>query len=360
MHQMAHFTKTLSIPPRYHARHYHAPMARKPAAGGPQLDPASPIVVLHGKEAFLRADHTRRLKARLIETHGEVETVHFDGLTDAPADVLDECRSFGLMQQHKLVVADNADQLIKGDARPLIERYAESPAASATLVLRCETWHKGNLDKLIESAGGEIIRCEDLPPQQALAWATARAAEAHGVKLAPDAGRLLIERVGGDLGRIDSELAKLAVEAPGGTIAAEQVAELVGLTREEVVWTIQDLMLTASPEELLAQLRVILDNSKQDQTVVTFFAAMDLCRKLHAAARGFEQRLNPADIAKRLKLWGPSRDAILNAARRLDPNEAAALLTRAIDADRRSKSGLGKPARTLEMLSLEIAGRSQS
>ncbi|MEL6499505.1 MAG: DNA polymerase III subunit delta [Planctomycetota bacterium] len=334
-------------------------MARKPAASGPKLDPSTPILVLHGKEAFLRADYTRQLKAKLLETHGDLETVHFDGLTDAPADVLDECRSFGLMQQHKLVVADNADQLIKGDARPLMERYAESPVEAATLVLRCDTWNRGNLDKLITGAGGEIVKCEDLPVAQALAWATNRAAEAHGVKLARDAGQLLIERVGGDLGRIDSELAKLAVEADKGTITADQVGELVGMTREEQVWKIQELILTAGPEELLSQLRVILDNSKQDQTVVTFYAAMDLCRKLHAAARGFEQRANPADIAKRLKLWGPSRDAILGIARRIDPNEAAALLTRAVDADRRSKSGLGKPTRTLEMLSLEVAGRSR-
>ncbi len=334
-------------------------MARKPAPGGPTLDPSAPILVLHGKEAFLRADYTRQLKAKLLKSHGDLETVHFDGLTDAPADVLDECRSFGLMQQHKLVVADNADQLIKGDARPLMERYAESPVESATLVLRCDTWNRGNLDKLITKAGGEIVKCEDLPAAQALAWATSRATEAHGVKLARDAAQLLIERVGGDLGRIDSELAKLAVEADKGTITAEQVGELVGLTREEQVWSIQELILTAGPEELLSQLRVILDNSKQDQTVVTFYAAMDLCRKLHAAARGFEQRANPADIAKRLKLWGPSRDAIMNVARRIDPNEAAALLTRAVDADRRSKSGLGKADRTLEMLSLEIAGRSR-
>ncbi|MEO1717420.1 MAG: DNA polymerase III subunit delta, partial [Planctomycetota bacterium] len=297
-------------------------MARKPAAGGPKLGLAAPILVLHGKEAFLRADYTRQLKAKLLEAHGDLETVHFDGLTDAPADVLDECRSFGLMQQHKLVVADNADQLIKGDARPLMERYAESPVAAATLVLRCDTWNRGNLDKLITGAGGEIVKCEDLPVAQALAWATNRATEAHGVKLARDAGQLLIERVGGDLGRIDSELAKLAVEADKGTITAEQVGELVGMTREEQVWSIQELILTAGPEELLSQLRVILDNSKQDQTVVTFYAAMDLCRKLHAAARGFEQRANPADIAKRLKLWGPSRDTILGIARRIDPNEA--------------------------------------
>ncbi|MEO1583161.1 MAG: DNA polymerase III subunit delta [Planctomycetota bacterium] len=340
-------------------------MARKPAAAGPMLDPASPLVVLHGKQTFLRADYTQQLKAKLLDTHGDLETLHFDGLTTPVAEVLDECRSFGLMQQHKLVVVDNADQLIKGDARPLMERYAESPVEAATLMLRCDTWNRGNLDKLITKAGGEIVKCEDVSPQQALAWATARAVEAHGATLPRDAAQLLVERVGGDLGRIDSELGKLAIEAPPAgkgkvpTIGAEQVAELVGMTREEVVWTIQELILTAGPEELLTQLRTILGNSKQDQTVVTFFAAMDLCRKLHAAARGFEQRMNPADIAKRLKLWGPSRDAILGIARRLDAREASELLSLAVDADRKSKSGLGKPSRMLECLTLEVAGRSR-
>ena len=34
------------------------------------------------------------------------------------------------MQQHKLIVVDNADQLVKEAARPLMERYADGDSAA--------------------------------------------------------------------------------------------------------------------------------------------------------------------------------------------------------------------------------------
>ncbi|MEM8756929.1 MAG: DNA polymerase III subunit delta [Planctomycetota bacterium] len=331
-------------------------MARRPA-GAPTLDPASPILVFYGKEAFLRADYTQTLKAKLLEAHGEVETVYFDGSRDPLADVLDECRSFGLMQQHKLVAVDQADQLIKGDSRPLMERYAESPVESATLILRCDTWNKGKLDKLIESAGGEIVKCEDAGPAQAIAWAIERAKAQHGASLGRNEAQLLVDKLGGNLGRIDSELGKLSAASGGGAITAELIAELVGMTREEEVWSIQALLLERDPEATLRQLRIILDNTKADQTVVTFFAAMDLCRKLHLACEGLNQGTSPDAVAKGLRLWGPSRDAILSTARRMKPASAAALLSMAVEADRRSKSGLGRPDRLLERVALSIGSR---
>lgn len=334
-------------------------MARRPAGPTqPTLDPKGAIFVFHGKDAFLRADYTSQLRDKLIESHGEIETIHFDGTRDAFADVLDECRSFGLMQQHKLVVVESADQLVKGDGRPLLERYADAPVDGATLVLRCDTWHKGNVDKLIVSSGGEVHKCEGLAPNEAAAWAVKRAKEHHGVKLERDGAMLLVDRVG-ELGRIDSELGKLAVDAGGGSITREMVAETVGMTREEEVWSIQSMILSSGPEELLTQLRVILDNTKQDQSVITLWACMDLCRKLHSASQALAQGQNPASIAGSLKLWGPSRDAIMGAAWRIHPVQAGRLLSLAVEADRKSKSGLGKADRLLERLTLQIAGGSR-
>ncbi len=331
-------------------------MAKRPASPSqPALDPKGRVFVFHGKDAFLRADYTRQLREKLEEAHGEVESIHFDGTRDALADVLDECRSFGLMQQHKLVVVESADQLVKGESRPLIERYAEHAPEGATLVLRCDTWHAGKLDKMIEATGGEVHKCEGLAPNEAVAWAIERAKEFHNAALERDAAMLLVDRVG-ELGRIDSEIGKLALDAGKGKISRAQVAEAVGATREEEVWSIQSMILSAGPEELLTRLRAILENSKQDQSVVTMWACMDLCRKLHLASRGLQQGQNPQAVAGALKLWGPSRDMILSAARRLHPATAGKLLSLAVDADRKSKSGLGRTDRLLERLTLQIAG----
>src|SRR5438067_13461259 len=89
-------------------------MARK----APLDAPASPrIVILHGKEPFIRAQKTTEIRAALVKEHGGVDSFAFDGASATAADVLDECRSFGLIAQHKLVILDNAEQLVKEDTR---------------------------------------------------------------------------------------------------------------------------------------------------------------------------------------------------------------------------------------------------
>lgn len=328
---------------------------RGSSTGQPTLDVNGRVFVFFGKDAFLRADYTRLLREKLEAAHGEVETVHFDGSRDALADVLDECRSFGLMQQHKLVVLEGADLLVKGETRPLLERYVAHAPEGATLVLRCDTWHAGNVDKQIAATGGEVCKCEGMDPMAAAAWAVSRAKEFHGAELERDAAQLLADRVG-DTGRIDSELAKLALNAEKGRITRAMVSAAVGATREEEVWSIQEMILSAGPEELLTRLRAILENTKQDQSVVTMWACMDLCRKLHIASRALREGQSPQAVAGTLKLWGPSRDMLLGAAKRMQPAAAARLLSLAVDTDRKSKSGLGQTDRLLERLTLQIAG----
>ena len=299
------------------------------------------------------------LREKLVEKLGEIETVAFDGATAKVADVLDECRSFGLMQTHKLVVVDNAEQLVKGENRPVVERYAQAPCDQATLVLRAGgKWSKGKLDAMIEAVG-EIKECGDVDPGVAHAWAIKRATKRHHAQLAPDAADLLIERVGPDLGRLDSELGKLAAAAAGkdGTadITRALVVELVGKTREEEAWDLQSTLLAGSTEAALRQLGVVLGVSRQPPQLVGF-AYLDLARKLHGAAVGARRGENSWKLAQVLKLWGPSKDAILDAGKRLDPKGTARLLADAVESDWRQKTGQADPERALEMLTIKITG----
>lgn len=333
-------------------------MARKPAAnpkqGQTKPGPEHRIVVLHGKDAFLRAEYTASLRRALEEARGAVDTLRYEGAAEV-ADVLDECRSFGLMQQHKLVVVDDADQFVKDSARPLLERYAEHPAEDATLVLRAERWNKGKLDKLIEAVG--VIRKCDAPTEgQAAAWAQHRAQVRHGAEIGQDAARALVARVGADLGRIDAELAKLAAAAgKNGKITPELVGEFVGVSREEEVWGMQAALLGATPEAALGHLRELIEVSRQP-TVLISYALCDLARKLHLATVGLRAGENPGAIGKTLKLWGPSQDAVMRAARGADPSATMALLDAALEADVAQKTGLGDPERHLERVVLRFAG----
>ena len=316
-------------------------------------DPAWRVVVLHGKDAFLRLDVTARIRQALAAEHGEVDVIAFDGQSAQVADVLDECRSFGLMQQHKLIVVDNADQLVKEDARPLMERYAEKPCEDATLLLRSERWNPGNLDKRIAQIG-VVCKCDGLGQSDAIRWITSECKPRHGVAIARPAAELLVARLGVDLGRIDSELGKLAVGA-GQQITPELVVELVGVTRQEDPWSIQSVLLSGDPRAIVRQLRLVLDNAPRDAHIPVIFAYSDLARKLHGIAVATEQRMNLHAAAGKLRLWGAAKDAILGIAPRLRPRTTRALLRACVEADQGLKSGLGEPTRVLERLGLRFA-----
>lgn len=336
--------------------------------GGGPLGAGHRVVVLHGDDTFLMGERVSELRAALEAAHGAdgVDVVRLDGGATGLAEVLDECRTVGLMQQHKLVVVDKGELLAREDGRAALERYAASPSVSATLVLRCERWYAGKLDEIIAAHGGVVEAVSAGKPSDPAAWATQRA-ERHGARLTAEAARLLVQRLGDDLGRIDSELEKLATFAGSGgsgsggggqggaVISAAMVAELVGLTREEEVWGMQQVLLTGNVPAALGHLRVILENSRKDAAVPLSWAFMDLARKLHGASRGLRSGENPWQLAGKLKLWGPAKEAVISAAGRVEPGRLAGLLRAAVEADFRAKSGLGDFEGQLERLTVRFA-----
>ncbi|MBX3388377.1 MAG: DNA polymerase III subunit delta [Phycisphaeraceae bacterium] len=331
-------------------------MAKKAttAAARRPLDTDCRVVLLIGADAFIAGEHTQALKEKLITEHGEVDILSFDGQNANLADVLDECRSFGLMQQHKMVVVDNADQFVKEEKRSLVERYTQEPSEGATLVLRATKWHKGKLDEMI-AAVGTIVQCDEVEEATAVNWAIKRAEKRHAAKLDLKAAQALVERVGCELGRIDCELGKLAVAgSKPGVISVELVSQFVGKSREEEVWGIQSTLVSGDSQQAVAHVRDLIQVSRQP-TIMIFWAMTDLARKLHGAARGIRAGVNPFALAGALKLWGPSKEIILHAAGKVDPNSAADLLDACVKADVRQKTGLGEPERSAEILALKFA-----
>jgi DNA polymerase-3 subunit delta len=364
----------------------------------PAFDASMRIVVLRGPERFIRDEHTRRIVALLEAAHGAIDRFSFDGATVEPAVVLDELRSYGLLQQHKLVLVDQADRMLatgsddadapspppapRGRAksrggpppprpvarrtpRELFERYAAEPVDSATLLLRADTWRPGRIDKLIEKVGA-IVACEAPDAARAAGWCTARCPKAHGCAISPAAAALLVERIGPDLARLDAELGKLAAYVSaggsGGTIDAEAIRALVGLTREEQAWTIQSELLASADADraqeaagpAVAKLRELMLVSQQPEQLLSW-AMIDLVRRLHAASSMHAAGAGDAAIAKELRLWGDTRGPILGVARRVPPRRLARLLDRAIASDLRVKRGAAEPVRSLESLAVEIA-----
>lgn len=315
------------------------------------------VALFHGPDAFLRRLWTDQLRA-LVEAAGvPVEVVRFDGATAQPAEVFDECRTMGLMRQHKLVILDDAEAFVKGDnRRALVERYAQSPAPDATLVLRSDTWRPGNLDKLIPRDW--LKKCESPKPGEAVTWVRERCKAAHSATIEADAAGLLVERLGTDLGRLDSELEKLAASTGGKPVTAQEVRELVGLAREEKAWEIQAALLAGDTEAALVKLHELLEVSRVD-AVPLRWAVADLARKLHAASRMLRAGANPRQLFSELKLWGDAGNAVVSIAKRVDPERLADLFKAALEADARAKRSDGDEVLALELLTLRFAAAAR-
>jgi DNA polymerase III subunit delta len=319
------------------------------------------ICVLFGPEQWLKSRYLQDLRKALDAGHGETETFRFDGKTACLADILDELRSYALMQHHKVVLVDHADEFLKNeDYRRAMERYAKAPVDHATLVLRSDGWNRGKLDKLIAKVGA-VIKCEPLKPVQAKGWLTKRCPAEHGRAIAPAAAALLVDRLGPDLMALDGELAKLALMVgPGEAIERGLVEQTVGKSSDEKAWEVQEAVLTGlssrSAGPVIAKVRELIDLAGQAEVLVMYFVA-DLVRKLNVAVLMKQAGVPDSEIARELKLWGPRQQLFMGVLRRLDPSLLAAAFDDVLEADRRSKSGLGNPVRNLECFCVRLADK---
>ena len=334
-------------------------MAKKKASSGFKYDPAARIVLLHGPDAYQLNGWTKKIIEALQESEGgEVERFDFDGQEVDLATVLDELRSYGLIQRHKVVVLDHAADFLTGQEkrREAMERYAAKPVDNATLILRSETWRKGNLDKAIAKVG-MIHQVEAPTPAEAATWCRRRADRDFGVSFDPQAADALVRMVGPDLGRLSTEVDKLAAAAgEGGTITRSTIAELIGISREEKVWALQSEILSGRGDAAGAMFHELMDIGRQPMELMTW-SVTDMLRKLHAVSRLKRQGVPANAINQRLKIWGPSIRTFHGAAGRLEPDELSALFDRAIRMDQHNKSGRGDPRRSLEVLTLQIADK---
>jgi DNA polymerase III delta subunit len=368
-------------------------MAKSTSASNSNLDPSMRVVVFCGAERFLIEECSRRFIESLDKAFGGVEQFTFDGQTVEPAAVLDELRSYGLMQKHKVVIVDDADVFLAGgrnaaraassaanddtdendeqaeaaaeaDAerasrRPAMERYLQSPVSDATLVMRAATWRKGNLDKLIQKHG-TFVACEPLETARAAKWCIDRCQRRYEAAIDPDAADRLVHRVGTHMQRLDTELQKLAAMAGGASgkaparITLQIVLENTSPSSEEKAWEIQRVVAGGSAGDMLRKLHELVDVSRQDAVPISW-AVIDLLRKEHAAARLLEQRVSEQSIPGMLRLWGESIGQVMRVARRTPPDRLAQLLREAVISDQNSKSGVGEPVRNLETLMVKIA-----
>ncbi len=214
-------------------------------------------VVLFGPQRYLQC-----LALKHLTGDGSAESdpfvVAFEGDSVEWPVLADQLRSQSLFGgESKLVLVRDADDFVKRH-RERLEGLVTDTGRPVPLVLTVSAWPANTrLYKQIEKTGWQIA-C-DLPQTgsgwsastdfaRVGKWLAKRATIVHQFRLDADAGRLLIELCGEDLGRADQELARIGVSvAENEAVDRQKLQSIVGGWRSQTIYEAIDAALEGQP-----------------------------------------------------------------------------------------------------------------
>ena len=196
-----------------------------------------------------------------------------------------------------------------------------------------------------------MLECKPLYENQAPRWVETRAKSA-GKTISADAARLLVAYVGTSLRILDGELGKLYLYTRGrDAIATEDVASVVGLSREFSVFELQRALGTADAPRAVSILEHLLDGGENPSFLLVMLTSYFVTLwKLHELKR---KDTPPGAIASELRVNPYFLREYLTGAETFTGAEIEEVLCRMAEADAalkstqpRSPSGTALPSGT--------------
>lgn len=250
----------------------------------PQDYPPRPFCVVFGGETLLKRYAVERLREAILGTdEGDFSYRTFEGPTADWSEVMSELRTRAMFGGQRLVRVDEADDFVS-QHRTELEDYAAAPSPGGSLLLCVGTWPSNTRLYKTLSTQGLQVNCGAPEGPQLLRWLSAWARQMHGIRLDGEAGELLVEMIGPELGLLDQELAKLAVAtAQGQAVSAEMVRQMSGAWRAKTAWSMLDDALAGNTREAILQLDRLVLSGEHPVAILAQIAAT--LRRMAAATR---------------------------------------------------------------------------
>lgn len=270
-----------------------------------------PIVVLFGDDAFLKR-HVRQRIARQVlgdDEDSDLSLRRVEGPAAQWSEIEGELQTRSLFgSAQRMVVVDDAEGMVS-KYRGELEQYAERPSRSGVLVLDAKSWNRSTRLAKAVAKVGMAVDCRAPRQREVLPWLRQWASSAHAVELSANALRLLVDRVGPELGLLDQELAKLALVAPPNKkIGTELIIQHVGAWRTQTAWEMIDAALDGNAPEAIRLLEGLLTAGEHPVGVLSQIGAT--LRRLSDATHAFldaEARGRPISLADALTRAGVNR-----------------------------------------------------
>jgi len=355
------------------------------------------IYLLYGgdeiaRDEFLRTKLLDRLRALPA---GELNLDRFDGRTAALGDVVACCQALPFLAEKRMVVVDNLSARGGRQGRRGAAKESEPPAADgdvgtaedgeATPTTRPASSRKakgrddGELQAFLDflpnlPASTHLVlvdeRAPALPslpkgllfrqefpapkPWEVPAWVTRRARARH-LRLDRGVADLLANLVGGDLRRLDAELAKLALYCGTQPVREADVRTLVA-PGEANVFALLDAVAEGRPGAAVGALRRLVQQGDAVEAVLPQLIALIrrllVASELQAAGRRLDQDGPEYGLSSNPR----ALEKLARQAARYQPEDFDRAYELLLACDRAIKTGETEPEVAVELLVAELAG----
>ncbi len=218
-------------------------------------DSMKPAYLISGTDTAKIDAARSRLRSRAAAEGGEGSIEIFDrregrGSPDADG-LLGAIGMLSLAMGRRYVLADGVEKWGPKQQKQVAAALADLPP-DLTVVLISRGKAPAVVAKAVEAAGGEIRNYEAPNPREMPRRLVAEAGRL-GFTLEPDAARALVERMGTNPVRLGHELQRLALWAGnGGEVTAADLDEMVSDTSETAAYSLADVLVDRSPEQVIA------------------------------------------------------------------------------------------------------------
>ncbi len=279
----------------------------------------APICILSGPDEVQKEIVLERFLAQVAPKEARGFDVEFvDAREVSPSQVLPLLFQPPLTAKRRVVVVRNAEAWPGAEVQKLALALSKEEVRS-TLILLCpekkrlpkagvKAVYDPDTDATVEHVG-KIIELSPPKPAQAQMWVR-RYARSLGKDLVPAAAAYLCQMVGTDLGRLKTEVEKLATYVGSRKkIAKADVEAVASRTPEESVFRLTEAISRKDASYALLVLEDLLNSGESEATLLSF-----IIRQMSLIAQAkflVEQKGLPSDptqIPENLQAQLPSRD----------------------------------------------------
>jgi DNA polymerase III subunit delta len=295
-----------------------------------------PVYLVCGDDDAKIDSWRTRVRRRAEEELGPGGLEVFDAKADGAEAVVAALATLTFATGTRYLLAEDVAAWKAPELAPLTDAIGALPP-DLVLVLILRGKPPKGLVKAVEAAGGVAHIYEAPKPWELPKWAIARAREL-GLRLEPDAAKLLVGIVGTGQQRLAREIEKLAIAVyPEVTARAEHVEQFAAGETAPKIYDLADALVAGDREATLQLAEELVANEERPSRFV--YPVVGRLREVHRALELLEAGTGEKDLAKEMKLPPWRLKKVVPLARRADKETLERALCRFADLELELRGG---------------------